>query len=58
MDRFIAGDRARSSPEGAEMLTGVDPPLDGAVVLKRRFFASMVRFGSVTNFLLIPFVRE
>ena len=33
MNRFIAGDRAPSSPEGAEMLTGVDPPLDGAVVL-------------------------
>ncbi len=33
MNRFIAGDRAPSSPEGAEMLTGVDPSLDGAVVL-------------------------
>src|ERR1700757_5395387 len=33
MNRFIAGDLAPSSPEGAEMLTGVDPPLDGAVVL-------------------------
>jgi hypothetical protein len=30
---FIASDRAPSPPEGAEMLTGVDPPLDGAVVL-------------------------
>ena len=25
MNRFIPGDRAPSSPEGAEMLTGVDP---------------------------------
>src|ERR1700722_856121 len=25
--------REPSSPEGAEMLTGVDPPLDGAMVL-------------------------
>jgi hypothetical protein len=33
MNRLIAGDRAPSSPEGAGMLTGVDPPLDGAVVL-------------------------
>ena len=33
LNRLIAGDRAPSSPEGAEMLTGVDPPLDGAVVL-------------------------
>src|ERR1700730_5424848 len=33
MDRLVAGDGAPSSPEGAEMLTGVDPPLDGAVVL-------------------------
>src|SRR5271166_4255791 len=33
MNRFIAGDRAPGSPEGAEMLTGVDPPLDGAVIL-------------------------
>jgi hypothetical protein len=33
MDRIVAGDRAPSSPEGAEMLTGVDPPLDGTVVL-------------------------
>src|SRR5271165_397357 len=33
MNRLVAGDRVPSSPEGAEMLTGVDPPLDGAVVL-------------------------
>jgi hypothetical protein len=33
MDRLVACDRAPSSPEGAEMLTGVDPPLDGAMVL-------------------------
>src|SRR5271165_6330316 len=33
MNRFIAGDRAPSSPKRSEMLTGVDPPLDGAVVL-------------------------
>jgi len=30
---LVAGDGAPSAPEGAEMLTGVDPPLDRAVVL-------------------------
>ena len=33
MNGFVAGDRAPSSPEGAEMLAGVDPPLDGAVAV-------------------------
>jgi hypothetical protein len=33
MNRFIAGDRAPSSPEGAKMLTGADPALDGPVIL-------------------------
>jgi hypothetical protein len=30
---LVAGDRAPSSPEGAEMLTGADPALDGPVIL-------------------------
>src|SRR5580693_8608335 len=29
MNRFVAGDRAASSPEGTKMLTSVDPPLSG-----------------------------
>jgi hypothetical protein len=33
VDRFIAGDRAPSSLEGAKMLTRVDPAFDGPVVL-------------------------
>jgi hypothetical protein len=33
MNRFIAGDRAQSSPERPEMLTGADPALDGPVIL-------------------------
>ena len=33
MNRLVAGDRAPCTPEAAKMLTGVDPPLDGAVVL-------------------------
>jgi hypothetical protein len=33
MDRLVACDRAPSSPERVEMLTGVDPPLDGVMVL-------------------------
>ncbi len=33
VDYLVAGDRAPSSPEGAEMLTGVAPSLDGPVVL-------------------------
>src|SRR5271157_5943771 len=33
MNRFIAGDRAPSSPKGAKMLTRVDASLDRAVVL-------------------------
>ena len=33
VNRFVAGDGAPCSPERPEMLTGVDPPLDGAVVL-------------------------
>jgi hypothetical protein len=33
MNRFIAGDRAPSSPEGAEMLTGADTALDRPMIL-------------------------
>src|ERR1700740_2419288 len=33
MNRFVAGDRAPSSPEGAKMLACPDPALDGPVVL-------------------------
>ena len=33
MDRLVAGDRAPSSPEGAEMLTRVDPTLDRPMIL-------------------------
>jgi hypothetical protein len=33
MNRFIAGDRAPSSPEGAKMLTRADPALDHPVIL-------------------------
>src|ERR1700730_17294929 len=33
MNRFIAGDGAPSSPKRAKMLTRVDPPLDGPVIL-------------------------
>ena len=33
MNRFVTGDRAPSSPERPEMLTGADPALDGPVIL-------------------------
>jgi len=33
MNRFIAGDRAPSSPEGAKMLTRADPALDRPMIL-------------------------
>src|SRR6202790_1631702 len=33
MNRFIAGDRAPSSPEGTKMLTRADPTLDRPVIL-------------------------
>src|SRR5580692_5022424 len=33
MNRFVAGDRAPSSPEGAKMLACVDPTLDCPVIL-------------------------
>src|ERR1700730_9554843 len=33
MNRFIAGDRTPGSPKRAKMLTRVDPPLDGPVIL-------------------------
>ncbi len=33
MDRFIAGQRALGSPKRTETLAGVNPPLDGPVVL-------------------------
>jgi hypothetical protein len=33
MNRFIAGDRAPSSPEGAKMLTRADPTLDRPMIL-------------------------
>jgi hypothetical protein len=33
MNRFIAGDRSPSSPEGAKMLTGANPAFDGPVIL-------------------------
>jgi len=33
MNRFIAGDRAPSFPEGTKMLTGADPALDGPAIL-------------------------
>ena len=33
MNRFIAGDRAPSSPEGAKMLTHADPTLDRPMIL-------------------------
>src|ERR1700686_2150232 len=33
MNRFIAGDRAPSSPEGTKMLTRADPTLDRPMIL-------------------------
>jgi hypothetical protein len=33
MNRFIAGDRASSSPEGAKMLTRADPALYRPMIL-------------------------
>src|SRR5271166_6863474 len=33
MNRFVAGDRAPSSPEGAKMLTRSDPALDRPMIL-------------------------
>jgi hypothetical protein len=33
MNRFIAGDRAPSSPEGAKLLTREDPTLDRPIIL-------------------------
>jgi hypothetical protein len=33
VNRLVTGDRAPSSPEGAKMLTRVDPTLDRPVIL-------------------------
>jgi hypothetical protein len=35
MNRFVAGDRAPSSPEGAKMLACTHPAFDGPVILRR-----------------------
>ena len=50
LDRLVAGNRTRSSPERAEMLTCVDPPLDRPMVLFQ-YIVEILR-GSMSTVLL------
>jgi len=46
MNRFIAGDRARCSPEGAKMLACANPTFDGPVVLFQDIIEVLYRAGA------------
>ena len=43
VNRLIADDRAPSSPEGAKMLTRVDPAFDGPVILSQDVIEILAR---------------